>query len=52
MIIYARVSTREQNIDMQLVDLRQYAEVRKLKLVREYLEKFKYTVTKTKKAEK
>lgn len=29
-IIYARVSTREQNVDMQISDLRQYAEARKL----------------------
>jgi len=37
-IIYARVSTREQNVDMQITDLRQYAEARKLKVVREYID--------------
>ena len=37
-IIYARVSTREQNIDMQITDLHQYAEVRKLKVVSEYID--------------
>ena len=36
-IIYARVSTKEQNIDMQIIDLRQYAEARKSKVVREYI---------------
>ena len=37
-IIYARVSTKEQNIDMQLIDLKQYAEARKLNVVREYID--------------
>ena len=37
-IIYARVSTREQNVDMQITDLRQYAEARKLKVLREYID--------------
>jgi DNA invertase Pin-like site-specific DNA recombinase len=37
-IIYALVSTREQNVDMQITDLRQYADARKLKVVREYVE--------------
>jgi len=37
-IIYARVSTRDQNIDMQLIDLRSYAEVRKLNIVKEYID--------------
>lgn len=37
-IIYARVSTREQNVDMQTTDLRQYAAARKLKIVREYVD--------------
>jgi len=37
-IIYARVSTKEQNIDMQLIDLRQYAEARKLNIVCEYID--------------
>ena len=29
-IIYARVSTKEQNVDMQLIDLHNYAQARKL----------------------
>ena len=37
-IIYARVSTKEQNIDMQISDLRLYAEARKLDIVREYID--------------
>ncbi|MBK9096714.1 MAG: recombinase family protein [bacterium] len=37
-IIYARVSTREQNVDMQITDLHQYAEARKLKVVQEYVD--------------
>jgi DNA invertase Pin-like site-specific DNA recombinase len=37
-IIYARVSTKEQNVDMQIADLKQYAEARKLKVVREYID--------------
>jgi len=37
-IIYARVSTREQSVDMQITDLKQYAEARKLKVVREYID--------------
>jgi len=37
-IIYARVSTKEQNVDMQLTDLRQYAKARKLNVVREYID--------------
>ncbi|MBI2418844.1 MAG: recombinase family protein [Ignavibacteriales bacterium] len=37
-IIYARVSTREQNIDMQLIDLKAYAEARRLKIVKEYID--------------
>ncbi len=37
-IIYARVSTREQNVDMQLSDLRLYAKARKLKVVSEYID--------------
>jgi DNA invertase Pin-like site-specific DNA recombinase len=37
-IIYARVSTREQNVDMQITDLRQYTEARKLKIVRECID--------------
>ena len=37
-IIYARVSTREQNPDMQLLDLRTYAEARKLQVVQEYVD--------------
>lgn len=37
-IIYARVSTKEQNVDMQLTDLNQYAEARKLNVVHEYID--------------
>ena len=37
-IIYALVSTREQNVDMQITDLRQSADARKLKVVREYVD--------------
>ena len=37
-IVYARVSTKEQNVDMQLTDLRQYAKARKLNVVREYID--------------
>lgn len=37
-ILYARVSTRDQNIDMQLIDMRSYAEVRKLNIVKEYID--------------
>jgi DNA invertase Pin-like site-specific DNA recombinase len=37
-IIYARVSTKEQSVDMQLIDLREYAKVRKLKIIQEYID--------------
>ncbi|MBV6418860.1 MAG: Transposon Tn3 resolvase [Ignavibacteriaceae bacterium] len=37
-IIYARVSTKEQNVDMQLTDLRAYAKARKLNVVKEYVD--------------
>ena len=37
-IIYARVSTKEQNVDMQLIDLRAYALARGLDIVREYID--------------
>lgn len=37
-IIYARVSTKEQNVDMQLIDLRQYVEARKLIVIKEYVD--------------
>ena len=37
-IIYARVSTKEQNVDMQLIDLREYARGRKLQVVKEYID--------------
>ncbi len=37
-IIYARVSTREQNVDMQLSDLQQYASARKLNVLNEYID--------------
>lgn len=37
-IIYARVSTKEQNVDMQLSDLKSYADLRKLKVVEVYVD--------------
>jgi DNA invertase Pin-like site-specific DNA recombinase len=37
-IIYARVSTREQNPEMQLIDLREYASARKFSVVKEYVD--------------
>ena len=37
-IIYARVSTKEQNVDMQLSDLKSYAELRKLNVVEVYID--------------
>ena len=37
-IIYARVSTKEQNIDMQIIDLRAYAKARGLEIVKEYID--------------
>ena len=37
-IIYARVSTRDQNVEMQLIDLRQYAGARKLNIMKEYID--------------
>lgn len=37
-IIYARVSTRDQNPQMQLRDLRNYVKSRKLKLIKEYID--------------
>ena len=37
-IIYARVSTKEQNVDMQVSDLKSYAELRKLKVVEVYID--------------
>ena len=36
--IYARVSTREQNVDMQLIDLRGYAKARDLNVIQEYVD--------------
>lgn len=36
--IYARVSTKEQNVDMQIIDLRAYALARGLDIVREYID--------------
>jgi len=36
--IYARVSTREQNVDMQLIDLRSYAQARGLNVIQEYID--------------
>ena len=37
-IIYARVSTKEQNPDMQLIDLRSYVTARKFELVNVYVD--------------
>ena len=37
-IIYARVSTRDQNVDMQLIDLRAYAKARQLEIVEELVD--------------
>lgn len=37
-IIYARVSTKEQKVDMQLTDLRDYAKARKLDVIKEYID--------------
>jgi len=37
-IIYTRVSTRDQNPEMQLTDLRDYCQARKLKVVKEYVD--------------
>jgi DNA invertase Pin-like site-specific DNA recombinase len=37
-IIYARVSTRDQNVDMQLIDLRSFAQGRNLRIVEEYVD--------------
>lgn len=36
--IYARVSIKEQNVDMQIIDLRAYANVRGLEIVHEYID--------------
>lgn len=37
-LIYTRVSTRDQNPDMQITDLRDYAKARKFKIVQEYID--------------
>jgi len=37
-IIYARVSTRDQNVDMQLIDLRTYANARAFNIIKEYID--------------
>ena len=37
-IIYARVSTKEQSVDMQLIDLRTYAKARRLEIIKEYID--------------
>ena len=37
-IIYAWVSTRDQNPEMQIRDLRNYVKSRKLKLIKEYID--------------
>jgi DNA invertase Pin-like site-specific DNA recombinase len=36
--IYARVSTRDQNVNMQLIDLRSYAKARGLKIIQKYID--------------
>lgn len=37
-IIYARVSTKDQNVDLQLTDLIEYAKARKLKVTKQYID--------------
>lgn len=37
-LIYARVSTKEQNIDMQIIDLRGYAQARGFEVAHEYID--------------
>jgi DNA invertase Pin-like site-specific DNA recombinase len=37
-IIYARVSTKEQSVDMQISDLRTYAQARGLNIIKEYID--------------
>ena len=37
-IIYARVSSKEQSVDMQLIDLRGYAQARGLEIIKEYID--------------
>ncbi len=37
-IIYARVSTKEQNVNMQLSNLLAYTKARKLNVVKKYIE--------------
>jgi DNA invertase Pin-like site-specific DNA recombinase len=37
-IIYARVSTKEQNVDMQISDLRGFAKARNFQIVHEYVD--------------
>ncbi|MBK8945431.1 MAG: recombinase family protein [Ignavibacteriae bacterium] len=37
-LIYSRVSTRDQNPEMQIEDLRYYAKARKFKIVKEYVD--------------
>ena len=37
-IIYACVSTKDQNVYMQLTDLKEYAKSRKLNVVKEYID--------------
>ena len=37
-IIYARVSTKEQNVNMQLADLLAYTKARKLNVVKKYID--------------
>lgn len=37
-IIYARVSTKDQNVDLQLSDLIEYTKARKLKVIKQYID--------------
>jgi DNA invertase Pin-like site-specific DNA recombinase len=37
-IIYARVSTKEQDLDMQLTDLLAYAKARKFNVIKKYFD--------------
>lgn len=37
-IIYARVSTKDQNVDIQLTNLREFARARKLNVIKEYID--------------
>jgi len=37
-IIYARVSTKDQKVDLQLIDLREFAKARKLDVIKEFID--------------